>query len=409
MTCNIKNIIKYFFLFCQCGNSNDNNFNKNHDTIIEYLKENGAPDFILNIYKKYADDDVKKIGNIIWPEKRNGNKFQFKDGLIQEKNNDEILNIYNINGNDLKILCKYYKNKIKVNVQYKDIKDEVIIDTHFSCIHKGINNDTLLKILHLLSTDENRIKKISSDFKIGSKGKYIDGNNDFKNDFNRIKTLLDAIAAKSCIQHEDKFFLFLPQYLEPISNPLMSLKRFTGTEFNKLVIGRERINFPSNDLAINQLNEVIYNHKKSDEQKEKYVENFMKKYQYKNVELIGFIFTKHAGTYIFFPNIQKILFIDSNNFFDYLNEHDEQNTIYISSSDLLRKQNGLNCFTCATLNICLLSEYLSKDNNHEKLESIMKNSSQKNKSELVKFMKDMFNTKNEILKKCVDLNYDKLS
>jgi len=267
----------------------------------------------------------------------------------------------------------------------------------------------LLKIFHLLSTDENRIKKISSDFKIDFKGKYIDGNNDFKNDFNRIKTLLYAIAAKSCIQHENKFFLLLPQYLEPISNPLMSLKRFTGTEFNKLVIGYEEINFPSKDLAINQLNEVIYNHKKSDEQKEQYVEKFMKKYQYKNVELIGFIFAKHAGTYIFFPNIQKILFIDSNNFFDYLNEHDEQNTIYISSSDLLRKQNGNNCLTCATLNICLLSEYLSKDNNHEKLESIMKNSSQKNKSELVKFMKDMFNTKNEILKKCVDLNYDKLS
>ena len=134
MTCNIKNIIKYFFLFCQCGNSNDNNFNKNHDTIIEYLKENGTPDFILNIYKKYADDDVKKIGDIFWPEKRNGNKFQFKDGLIQKKNNDEILNIYNIDGNNLKILCKYYKTKIKVNVQYKDIKDEVTIEAFLNKI-----------------------------------------------------------------------------------------------------------------------------------------------------------------------------------------------------------------------------------------------------------------------------------
>ena len=53
----------------------------------------------------------------------------------------------------------------------------------------------------------------------------------------------------------------------------------------------------------------------------------------------------------------------------------------------------------ATLNICLLSEYLLKDNNREILESIMKNSSQKNKSELVEFIRGMFNTENEILKK----------
>ena len=181
---------------------------------------------------------------------------------------------------------------------------------------------------------------------------------------------------------------------------------------NKLVLGGQYITCPSNDKLVDELNGLIYDKSKSD--KEQYIEKVIKAIKntnFKLVNLMQIILFWHIETYIYFPNIKKILFIDSANHFDFCNNYkeDDSNAIYISSLDLSKIQNDNNCLMCATLNICLLSEYLLKDNNREILESIMKNSSQKNKSELVEFIRGMFNTENEILKKCVNLNYSKLS
>ena len=390
----IKKYYLILLLFLQCESIPDK---RGPDPNIEYALEMlKMPKFLKKILKKYGDEDVGKFFNRFIPIKINKNKAYFQDGLIIENNTNNKTYVYDINKNQLKIEVKEQNENFKINVSYKNIKDEITIDKTSNCIHKGTNDNNLLQILYLLSIDENRTKKLSAEF---------------RNEFNKIKHFLYAIAAKSCIK-KDKLLFNLSEALYPVVFlPPKTLTDFNNKiKSNKLIIGEQYILFPTDNLTMDTFNEFVWDKKNSDKQKEEYLDQYIKlarQYNFKvNVSaLMNIIMFGHFETYIYFPNIKKILFIDSANDFDHLNERDNKEIIYISSSDLLKKQNGKNCFTCATLNICLLSEYLSKNDNHKNLESIMSKSSQKNKNELVEFMKGMFNTNNEILKKCVDLNY----
>ena len=390
----IKKYHLILLLFLQCASIPNK---RGADTNIEYaLVIFEKPKFLKKILKKYGDEDVRKFFSRFIPIKINKNKAYFQDGLIIENNTNNKTYVYDINKNQLKIEVKEQNENFKINVSYKNIKDEITIDKTINCIHKGTNDNNLLQILYLLSIDENRTKKLSAAF---------------RNDFNKIKHFLYAIAAKSCIK-KDKLLFNLSEALYPVVFlPPKTLTDFNNKiKSNKLIIGEQTITCPTNELDIHNLNGFVWDKKKSDKQKEELIENIIKQFRQSNrkvSDLMNIIMVGHVETYIYFPNIKKILFIDSSKHFDEANNYKQDNKeiIYISSSDLLKIQNGSNCLTCATLNICLLAEYLSKNDNHKNLESIMSKSSQKNKNELVEFMKGMFNTNNEILKKCVDLNY----
>lgn len=399
----------YTFIVCNIlscmydhGNQDDRNiklnFDKKYQQTINWCSPFGSDIADLTYYNQLHQvlSNIKNI-NKLFPladiTVRNNKIKHNYDGLLCTfiNQNEFIVKYDHINNIEFHIIES--KNDIKVMVKYYDLYGILKTNRNFKhvIIEKPQNKPNFFFDVLLEICKKNERQKYKE-------WKY------YFSDFEYLLSLL-------CLDNDDNQNIkYIRQYHELLKSGnnslidlLEKLSSNLSTSINKI---KKRINDQYNDNNVfigkeylifnNEDNEyfcnIIDNKEYDIDKKSKHILTHIQKMN-KNVNISNLLCI-HTICYIYIKNIDKFLFIDSSK--NYFYDHEiPNNVIYIDSSMTGKQQNSQNCNTCASVNVYFLRQYLSNENNLNKLKKYIQES---DKTSIIDFLKSFYSKYNKQIK-----------